>query len=183
MKALVESGSIKPENVAFENMMDFSTTEIPMTKRIEKLKYGDVPYFGICTNGTKVIEDPKKIYGYYKRTIVVENPVMNVTVGNNVWLMHGNLCNMDIKFTGTGPFEVCYNVRASDNSSGYEDAEVKCEKSWETIEMKEYHYSHFFPKHSNVYTLNIFIKNEVSIVKTPIGVNFYEGTFEFSLTT
>jgi hypothetical protein len=179
VKALVESGSIKPENIAFENMMDFTTTEIPMTKRVEQLLFGEAPYFGVCTNSTKILEDPKKIYGYYKRTIMVENPVMNVTVGNNNWLKHGDLCKLDVKFTGTGPFKVCYNVRASDNTSDLVEDDVDCRGIWEDVEVKEYSYSRFFPRHSNSYTLSLFIKNEVSMVKTPIGVNFYEGKSNF----
>lgn len=175
MKALVESGSIRPENVAFEGMMDFTTTAIPMTKRVERLRMSEVPYFGICTNDTKVLEDPKKIYGYYQRTIIVENPVANVSIGNNPWLKHGDLCQLDVKFSGTGPFKVCYIVRASDNSSVIDASEEDCNGKWDEIGTKEYHYSRFLPKTSNAYTLNLFIKNEVSLVKTPIGVNFYEG--------
>lgn len=178
VKALVESGSIKPENVAIEGMMDFTTTAIPMTKRVERLMFGEIPYFGICTNATKVLEDPKKIYGYYRRTINVENPVANVTVGVNPWLKHGDLCQLEIKFAGTGPFWVCYKIRATDNSSVADDDENECNGSWDEIGMKEYHFSRFFSKNSNAYTLNLFIKNEVSLVKTPIGVHFFEGEWK-----
>jgi hypothetical protein len=178
VKSLVESGSIKPENIAFENMTEVTTTAIPMVDRIKKLAMSEVPYFGICTtNNTKIIEDPKKIYGYYKRTITVENPVANVTIGNNKWLEHGELCNLDIKFTGTGPFDLCFNVHTNDNSS--EVAIDKTCDNWEKIEFKEYHFRHFFSKSANSYTLVVFIKNEVTLIVTPIGVNFIEGNLSF----
>lgn len=138
----------------------------------------EIPYFGVCTNNTKVIEDPRKIYGYYQRTIIVENPVADVSVGNNAWLNHGELCNLDIKFAGTGPFRFCYNFHTNVNSSKLTVQDDTCDR-WETIQVKEYFYSHFFPKDSNSYVLVVFIKNEVSLIKTPIGVNFYEGNLRF----
>jgi hypothetical protein len=148
-----------------------------MEERIKKLKFNDIPYFGVCTNNTKVVEDPKKIYGYYQRTITVENPVANVSVGNNIWLKHGDMCQLDIKFSGTGPFSFCYVFRANDNSSEITVKDESCDNKWETVEVKEYLYKHFFPKASNSYTLVLFFKNEVSMIKTPVGVNFYEGNF------
>lgn len=154
---------------------------MPMEERMKKLAAAEIPYFGVCTNNTRVLEDPKKIYGYYQRTIIVENPVVNVTVGNNNWLKHGDMCNLDIKFTGTGPFDFCYVFHANDNSTEVAVKDEVCDK-WETVESKEYLYRHFFPKASNSYTLVVFIKNQVSLVKTPIGVNFYEGKFSFSKT-
>ena len=177
LKALVESGSIKPENIAYENMTEPSvttTTEIPMEDRIKILEDNLVPYFGVCTNDSKVIMDPKKIYGYYQRTIIVENPVENVTVANNVWLRHGDMCQMIIKFSGTPPFQYCTKITRNDNDTvAVQDDE--CDDDWKTIDMKEINYKHFFPLLSNSYSLKVLIKNEVSMIPTTIGVQFYEG--------
>lgn len=178
-KALVESGSIKPENIAYEFMTEptvTTTTEMPMEERIKMLRDNQVPYFGVCTNDSKVIMDSKKIYGYYQRTIFVENPVTNVTVGNNVWLRHGDMCQLLLKFGGTAPFDYCTIIKRNDNSTEVDDVGETCD-SWKSIDMKEINYKHFFPKSSNSYSLIVLIKNEVSLSRTTIGVQFYDGEF------
>lgn len=181
LKALVESGSIRPENIAYENMTEptvTATTTIPMETRIKLLEdHPQVPYFGVCTNDTKVIMDSKKIYGYYQRTIIVENPVDNVTVGNNVWLRHGDMCQLTIKFSGTAPFNYCTKIIRNDNDT-VSTLDDSCDDDWKVIDVKEINYKHFFPLLSNSYTLKVFIKNEVSLIPTTIGVQFYEGSFQ-----
>jgi hypothetical protein len=182
---LLKTGSIKPENVAVENMTEpttIATTEIPLNQRVKLLQDAGVPYFGVCTNDTKVILDPKKIYGYYRREISVENPVNNVVVSDHSWLRHGDMCTLNIKFNGTPPFYVCEKVSDSGNSTETKVKKVECEeRDWKQIEEKEITYYHLFPKDFNVYTVTVFIKNEVSLKETPIGVNFYEGEHQKSL--
>lgn len=181
-KALVESGSIRPENIAYENMTEptiTTTTQIPMEKRIKMLGDNGIPYFGVCTNDSKVILDPKKIYGYYQRTIMVENPVKNITVGNNVWLRHGDMCRLTIKFAGTAPFYYCVKYTKSDNTTEA-SRDLDCiDEDWKKIDFKEIKYERFLPKTSNSYSVFAFIKNEVSFTKTMIGVQFYEGKIIF----
>lgn len=152
-----------------------TTTELPYEERLKKLKDGAVPYFGVCTNDTKVILDPKKIYGYYKRTIFVENPINNISVSNNVWLRHGDLCRLTIKFTGTAPFNYCTKISSNDNSSVEVTQESDECFGWKPSDVNEINYGHFFSKDSNSYSLVVYIKNEVSLTRTPIGVQFYEG--------
>lgn len=169
-KALVESGSIKPENIAFEGMTDptfTTTTAIP-------LEDANVPYFGVCTNESKVILDPKKIYGYYQRTIIVENPVKNVSISNNVWLRHGDLCYLTIKYAGTAPFKYCTKIMNAENSTEALKDEKEC-LYWKETDLREFPYKHWFDKSSNSYSLIVFIKNEVAEIRTTIGVQFYEG--------
>lgn len=146
-----------------------------MEERVKMLQDAGVPYFGVCTNDTKVILDPKKIYGYYRRDIMVENPVTNITGANSIWMKHGDMCTLKIKFSGTPPFHTCEKITQNDNSTKSLH-KVECdEKDWKQTDEKQIDYAHFFPKDSNSYTLTIFIKNEVSIKETPIGVQFYEG--------
>lgn len=156
------------------------TTEIPMHERIAKLEEeaDKIPYFGICTNKTKVISDPKKIYGYFQRTFKVQNPVQNVTVSNNVWLKHGDMCNIKMKFHGTSPFFYCFKPIPANNNSltTVKEGDEIC-ADWRNTSELEINYKHFFPKSSNAYTLFFFLKNNVSDVKIPIGVQFYEGNY------
>lgn len=182
VKSLVESGSINPANIAFENMTEptvTSTTELPYEERVKKLSDGSVPYFGVCTNDTKVILDPKKIYGYYQRTIIVENPINNISVSNNVWLRHGDLCRLNIKFTGTAPFDYCTKISSNNNASVEVTQDSNECSGWKPSDVNEINYGHFFSKDSNSYSLLVFIKNEVSLTRTPIGVQFYEGRKSF----
>lgn len=177
VKKLIETGSIRPENIANDQMLDYMvTTEIPIYERIKKLEVESdkIPYFGVCTNNTKVITDPKKIYGYYQRMFKVQNPVENVTVSNNVWLKHGDMCNLKLKFHGTSPFFYCFkSISAKNNSLIIQDDE-NCSE-WRSTPDLEINFKHFFSKSSNAYTLFFFLKNNVSDVKVPIGVQFYEG--------
>lgn len=149
-----------------------------MQKRIERLEEGSdkVPYLGVCTNNTKVVTDPKKIYGYYQRTFKVQNPVQNVTISNNVWLKHGDMCNIKMKFHGTSPFFYCMKpIPANNNSvSTVQENDTKC-TDWKITSETEITYRHFFPKSSNAYTVFFYLQNNVSDAKIPIGVQFYEG--------
>lgn len=177
---LLETGSIRPENIANKNMLETwtTTTEMPMEQRIKKLEDDMLPYFGICTNKTRVFSDQKKIYGYYQRTVIVENPVQNVSVSNNVWLKHGDMCNLKLKYHGTSPFNYCMRVVSSNNESAamLNNQDFECnENDWKKTDEMEITYRHFFPKQSNSYTVIFRLKNEVSEVKMPIGVQFYEG--------
>lgn len=148
-----------------------------MAERIKMLQDAGIPYFGVCTNNSKVITDPKKIYGYYQRTITVENPVGNLTVDNNHWLKHGDMCSLHIKFSGTAPFHYCTAIIRNDNSSEVATEQQEECKDWRLIDMKEINYQHFFPRSSNSYSLIVYVKNEVSLTRQTIGVQFYEGEF------
>jgi hypothetical protein len=177
---LLDNGIINPESIASENMSyHLTTTKMPMNEKIKKLNsLENVPYFGICTNNTKVFADPKKIYGYYQRFVFVENPILNVQVGNNPWLKHGDLCRISFKFDGTAPFKYCIKAVKSDNSTAIEDIkqEIECsDEEWIKTDDKSVDYSRFFTKESNSYTVFFHLKNEVSQIITPIGVKFYEG--------
>lgn len=165
-------------------MLETWTTSMPMEERIHKLENGDdmVPYFGVCTNNTRVFSDPKKIYGYYQRSVIVENPVQNVSVSNNVWLKHSDMCDLKLKYRGTAPFTYCMKVVATNNESVSITQDVECGASdWKKTDDLEITYKHFFPKHSNSYIVEFYIKNEVSEVTMPIGVQFYEGMYTYTL--
>ncbi|KAL7029555.1 hypothetical protein ACKWTF_006285 [Chironomus riparius] len=154
-------------------MMDYlTTTAIPMAERIRKLGDETVPYFGMCTaNASKVISDQKKIYGYYHRLIRVENPISNLTVENNVWLKHGDFCNLKIRYVGTAPFMYCVNITASSNVSLSRAENDNC-TDWRSTNDKEMTIRRFLPKSSNSYTVTFYLHNEVSQSRTPIGVQF-----------
>jgi hypothetical protein len=181
---LVETGSIRPESVIREDMQDYlaslTTTANPMDGGTKILDTDFVvPYFGICTyNSSKIVTDQKKIYGYYQRTIQVENPVSNITVGNNVWLKHGEMCNLTLKFYGTSPFRYCFkqNHNSSSTIRNSDDHDDECEDfEWRETNENEVKFTRFLPKTSNTYTIAFYVKNEVSFIKTPIGIQFYEG--------
>lgn len=179
IKHLVETGSIRPESVANEDMSNYlTTTEIPMAERIRRLNDASVPYFGMCTSNTsKVIYDSKKIYGYYQRTIRVENPITNLTVENNVWLKHGEFCNLKIKYGGTAPFSYCVNVTTTNGNASLSTTigdEQDC-ADWKTTNDKEMVIRKFLSKNSNSYTVTLYLHNEVSHTRTPIGVKFING--------
>jgi len=170
VKSLIESGSIKPENVAYENMTEAPTTEIPMADRIKLLQDSQNPYFGVCTNESKIITDPKRIYGYYERQIVVQNPVKNVTIEGKTWLQHGDMSYLIIKFDGTAPFKYCPLIL----HNGSLVNEQQC-SDWKETNDKQIYFSHFFTKQSDSYSVILLVKNEVSLSRTTVAIKFYEG--------
>ena len=69
-KNLIETGSIRPENIAGGAL--FTTPNYVTTSdKIRLLQRGQHPY--VCNNQTEVMPDPKKIYGYFKKDIIVQS--------------------------------------------------------------------------------------------------------------
>lgn len=176
--ALIKNGSIKASDVLFGNLSDIAETITESTTTpMSFLMDGVIPYIGnICKNSTKVLTDPKKIYGYYKRTFIVQNPVRNVTVDKNPWLKHDEVCKLEIRFQGTGPFQYCTIAKSINNITdlGNVQGDVDLCEDWKELDMKNFEYRHFYSKGSNSYSLNVFIKNEVSLAKQVFGIKFYE---------
>lgn len=135
-----------------------------------------IPYLGICTNSTKVVTDPKKIFGYYKRSFTVQNPIRNVTVDKNPWLKHDEICKLMIRFQGTGPFKYCTIAKPINNITEINSVkgDVDLCDDWKESDTKNFEYRHWYSKSSNSYSLNVFIKNEVSLAKQVFGIKYYE---------
>ena len=69
-KNLIETGSIRPESIA--GGASFTTpTSLTISDKIKLLQRGQHPF--VCNNQTDVIPDPKKIYGYFRREIIVQS--------------------------------------------------------------------------------------------------------------
>lgn len=162
----------------YEGMTDApSTTPLTIVPRKNLQSESGISSLNICNNSSKVLTDPKRIYGYYQRSITVENPVGNVSVTNNVWLRHGDLCQLLINFEGTAPFQYCTKIHNDGNSSTNIDA---CSGSdWKEIDGKLINYRRFLPTGSNSYSLVVYIKNEVSTTQQKIGIHFYEGELRY----
>lgn len=62
---------IKASDVANTEHHEVETEEIKAVNRARKLKLIEHPY--VCSNQSQVAPDPKKNYGYFKRTIVVQS--------------------------------------------------------------------------------------------------------------
>lgn len=69
-KNLIETGSIRPENIAGADL--FTTpSSLTISDKIRLLQRGQHPF--VCNNQTDVMPDPKKMYGYFKREIIVQS--------------------------------------------------------------------------------------------------------------
>lgn len=114
------------------------------------------------------------------------------------------MCNLNIKYTGSGPFEYCVNYSADPHTDNSTKATISmlnndtvCD-SWQPngeltfnqiqllkfnfflsffLESNEIDFQRFFQSVQNI-TIMMLIKNRVSIAKTPIGVQFIQGEIE-----
>lgn len=140
-----------------------------------------MPFFAVCTNNTKIITDPKKIYGYYKRSFTVQNPVGNITVEGDVWLKHDDLCKLQFKYQGTGPFQYCVISKNSKNTSELQSAvgdASECDVfAWKKWDLKNFEFHRFFMKTSDAYSLFIYVRNEVSLASRVVGIHYYKRKF------
>lgn len=144
-----------------------------------------IPYIGVCTNKTKILTDSKKIYGYYKRSFRVQDNVENITVGGDLWLKHDDICKLQFKFNGTGPFKYCVLAKSTKNStdlgSVVADASDCGDFDWKSSNSKAFEFQRFFQKTSDAYSLFVFVKNEVSLASRVVGINYYKREFHLSL--
>lgn len=70
---LTLNGEVDPKDVASRTLHPTTTTISPPTTQIP---YVDQPY--ICFNKSNVAPDPKKIYGYFSRNVIVRSKLENM---------------------------------------------------------------------------------------------------------
>lgn len=123
--------------------------------------------------------DHKKTYGYYKRSFTVQNNVENITVDGDLWLVHGDLCKLDIKYIGTGPFKYCTVLKSTKNSTALSSilADTSECDFWTEWDGKSFKVTKFLPIYSDAYSLIVFVKNEVSLASRVVGINFYKREY------
>lgn len=103
------------------------------------------------------------------------DPVSNVMVTGNLWLQHGDVLNLDVKYTGSPPFEYCIKTEADTyNMTGNETC-----NSWLPIEQTSFPITHYFSK---TYTIIIIVRNHVIQVNKEVKVNIYEATQQSQLS-
>lgn len=149
----------------------------------------------VCFNKSSVAPDPKKIYGYFSKDVIVRSktneitirihlsdhfflsfplviyadPLTNVTVSGSSWLKHGDVLHLEVKCAGSPPFEYCSKViTGAYNTTGNET----CDGSWYSPETCEFRIIHYFGD-VEPYTILIFIKNQVTVLTKVVTINIY----------
>lgn len=95
------------------------------------------------------------------------------------------MCELDIKCQGTGPYKYCIHITTDPLNATEEtktlnsvnNEEVEC-NSWIPTDKCDIPYTHFFQE-AQPYTVILWIKNEVSQTKTPVGIQFIKGELTF----
>lgn len=68
---MIETGSIRPESIAGGGALFITPTSTTTSDKIRILQREQHPF--VCNNQTDVMPDPKKIYGYFKKEIIVQS--------------------------------------------------------------------------------------------------------------
>ncbi|KAJ6624807.1 hypothetical protein Bhyg_17572, partial [Pseudolycoriella hygida] len=133
----------------------------------------DHPY--VCFNKSSISADPKKLYGYFHRQIIVKNPISDVTISGNLWLQYGDVLELEVKYTGSPPFQYCVDVEAgSYNVTGNETC-----TSWVPNDDTSFPITRLFHE---TYTMIIIIRNSVIQVNKGVKVNIYAATKQSQLS-
>lgn len=88
------------------------------------------------------------------------------------------MCELGIKCQGSGPYQYCFHI-TNDPLNATEDTlvsvneEVECNR-WTPTDKCDILFTHFFQE-AKPYTVILWIKNEVSQTKTPVGIQFIKG--------
>lgn len=124
----------------------------------------------VCLNQTNIAPDPKKVYGYFSRRMIVKAPVNNITVIGNNWLQHGDMLSLGVKCTGSASFSYCFNFMSRlHNATGNET----CDTMPVLTDKCEFNITRYYIK-SGEHTVLIIVKNDVSKMIYPVTVTVYK---------
>jgi hypothetical protein len=143
----------------------------------------------VCFNQSSVAPDPKKTYGYFNKQVTVKGkrcgfhnfcsqftvkflpaPIDNVSFNGKTWLQHGEVLNLEIKCTGSPPYQYClkfhpgeYNITGNETCTRYLN-ETQCNFS----------IVHFFVN-ADTFSILVILENQVSKTINKVGINVYQG--------
>lgn len=97
-----------------------------------------------------------------------------MNISGSDWLQHGDLLNLNVKYTGSPPFDYCvqykiglYNVTGNETCSG----------TTRTV-ANAFPLVHYFSD-SDQHTVVVIIQNEIGKIASRKTINIYKGMFLF----
>jgi hypothetical protein len=144
-------------------------TQVPAKPELlTNLEHIDQPY--VCFNQSTVAPDPKKTYGYFNKHVTVKAPINNVSFTGQTWLQHGDVLNLEIKCSGSGPYHYCLRFQAGEyNITGNETCAKYLNGS-----TCQFSIVHFFGT-ADTFSILVILENEVSKTINKVGINVYQA--------
>lgn len=137
------------------------------TKKSKTKSLGDF----ICNKHGIVPIDDSYLYGHFQLNISVRDPVHNVNITGLNWLQHGDLMNLQVKYAGSPPFNVCANYFVGQvNITGNET----CTRKIQTMS-NQFPLVHYF-SNSEQYTVVIIVENVLVKMVSRATINIYKVT-------
>ena len=116
-------------------------------------------------------------WGYFDAEIVVKNPFTNINITGNTYLQHGQLLNLDISCSGSGPIDYCWKILPpSENHTN-----LSCSDAVSVIECS-FPIIYYFQE-SGDFLLAIYIDNLVSSKQRNIEIHIYDVSLRPQLST
>lgn len=156
----------------------------------------------VCINSSVIPLNPDKVYGYFHKQVKVRGmlqniiyvisvcvivigfivtiaaPISNIIVDGTNWIKRWDLLSLNVTCHGTGPITRCLQYYQEHyNITGNETCD-------DGIKMESCNFSirHYFLD-SNVYTILMILKNDISTEIYPLTVNIYKGKLKSMLYT
>lgn len=116
-------------------------------------------------------------WGYFDTQIVVKNPFTNFNISGNTYLQHGQLLNLDISCSGSGPVDYCWKVLpTSENNTN-----LSCSHPATVVDCS-FPIIYYF-KDSGDFLLAIYVDNVVSAKQRNIEIHIYDVSLRPQLST
>lgn len=162
----------KYSNLTLTYQWSIKNTTIP-----SKLNASSITYlFNNPDNDTSlkvlVVHQPNDS-GTSEKSLVVRNPVSIAALEGKLFLQHGDLLEVSLKFNGTGPFKTCYRFCLETNAKNKDSDDCKeCAPSHET-NSTQVHLTQYLREVGN-YSLMFIVDNIASRVTKQYSVKISE---------
>ncbi|XP_045592421.1 uncharacterized protein [Procambarus clarkii] len=108
--------------------------------------------------------------GYFHKKIVAKQPIEQLNATGKTWLKHGELFNLTIQCSGSGPWGYCHKVYSGVyNVTGNETCDMEDITMTNDCNFMAIHYF----RETGTHTYLLIINNDISLVIQPIAVIIY----------
>lgn len=147
---------------------------VPGTYKITVSAVARVPVYNVFAVPTRVM---KYKWGYFNAVVTVKDSMTSVNLTGNTYLKHGQLLDLDVSCTGSGPFEYCWRI-----FQPFEDVtNLTCPSPVVTTKCS-FPIIYYFHDSGN-YRVAILVDNYVASIQRNVEVHVYDVSLKPQLST
>ncbi|RVE51286.1 hypothetical protein evm_004090 [Chilo suppressalis] len=168
------TSSLPPANVT---VLSNNTHKLVRRSVSSKSKKVGSPLNFVCYNTSIVPIGDTYTYGHYQETISVADPVATINITGLNWLQHGDLLRLNVKYSGTPPFQYCVQYKVGQyNVTGNETC-----NTMSTTNSTEFPLIHYFSG-SDQHTVVVIVENLLTKNVSRATINIYKVTVHAQLS-